>query len=223
MNVLRTTISPSSGSPISTSASSKSDGLGSPTGRAASRISRLVQGIPRHATDAARSRRIRLHCALRVGQLEEGSTVTSHEARGTGCAVCDAGLHAHADEVAAAEALAAEGIRRRAFLGTAAGAAVAFGAWRPGIAAARGHDRDPGPQRSARTMVLEPSWVLTYENDDLQLRRDRSVVVQDGRISAIVAGRVRGRDARLEMPGQLLIPGMISGHTHVALGSPTRG
>ena len=47
----------------------------------------------------------------------------------TGCAVCDAGVHAGEDELAAAgEALAREGIRRRAFLGGAAGAAVAFGA-----------------------------------------------------------------------------------------------
>src|SRR5688500_13083398 len=41
MNVLRTTSSPSPGSPTSTSASSKSDGCGSPAGRAASLISRL--------------------------------------------------------------------------------------------------------------------------------------------------------------------------------------
>ncbi len=138
----------------------------------------------------------------------------------TGCAVCDAGLHAGADEVAAAE-LAAEGIRRRAFLGGAAGAAVAFGAQAllpRGAVAASGRDHHPD-----RTLILEPSWVLTFENNDLQLRRDHSVVVQNGRIAAIVNGRIRGRDARLEMPGELLIPGMISGHTHVALGSPTRG
>src|SRR4051794_29941608 len=50
MNVLRTTISPSSGSPTSTSASWKSDGWGSPAGREASLISRLVQVIGRHAS-----------------------------------------------------------------------------------------------------------------------------------------------------------------------------
>src|SRR5690242_5622671 len=50
MNVLRTTTSPSSGSPTSTSASWKSDGWGSPTGREASLISRLVHDIPRHAS-----------------------------------------------------------------------------------------------------------------------------------------------------------------------------
>src|SRR3954452_15190064 len=51
MNVLRTTSSPSSGSATSVSASAKSDGLGSPTGREASLTSRLVKGILRHARD----------------------------------------------------------------------------------------------------------------------------------------------------------------------------
>src|SRR3954453_21113241 len=50
MKVLRTTTSPSSGSPTSTSASWKSDGWGSPAGREASLISRLVQVIGRHAS-----------------------------------------------------------------------------------------------------------------------------------------------------------------------------
>src|SRR4051794_41595628 len=49
MKVLRTTTSPSSGSPTSTSASWKSDGWGSPAGREASLISRLVQVIDGHA------------------------------------------------------------------------------------------------------------------------------------------------------------------------------
>jgi 5-methylthioadenosine/S-adenosylhomocysteine deaminase len=139
-----------------------------------------------------------------------------------GCAICDAGLGAGADEVAAAETKA-EGMRRRAFLGGAAGAAVAYGVLGGANAAAASSRGRPPHHHGRRTMVLEPSWVLTFENGDLQLRRDHSVVVQDGRIAAIVAGRVRGREQRLEMPGQLLLPGLISGHTHVALGSPTRG
>src|SRR3954454_13328428 len=51
MNVLRTTSSPSAGSATSVSASAKSDGLGSPTGREASLTSRLVKGILGHASD----------------------------------------------------------------------------------------------------------------------------------------------------------------------------
>src|SRR5688572_145515 len=50
MNVLRTISSPSAGSATSVSASSKSDGWGSPFGREASLTSRLVKGIARHAS-----------------------------------------------------------------------------------------------------------------------------------------------------------------------------
>ncbi|MFB2581192.1 amidohydrolase family protein [Herbiconiux sp. P15] len=77
--------------------------------------------------------------------------------------------------------------------------------------------------RAATTVILEPSWALVFRNGDLELVADHSVVVQDGRIDRIVEGRIAGDDARIDMTGQLLIPGMISAHTHVALGSPTRG
>ncbi|MGM0931079.1 MAG: amidohydrolase family protein [Actinomycetota bacterium] len=77
--------------------------------------------------------------------------------------------------------------------------------------------------RSAATIILEPTWALLSRNGELELVRDHSIVVQDGRIEKVVEGRIPGNDVRLEMTGQLLIPGMISAHTHVALGSPTRG
>ncbi|MBU2667223.1 amidohydrolase family protein [Actinoplanes bogorensis] len=137
----------------------------------------------------------------------------AHEMHSTGCAVCDAGRNTGADGTAVAERL----LSRRALLGGAAGAAAAIPLLSAAPAAAA-----PAP-RGDRTLVLEPSWVLTYEKGDLQLRSDHSVVVQDGRIAAITAGRLRGHQNRIEMPGQLLIPGMISAHTHVALGSSTRG
>ncbi len=138
----------------------------------------------------------------------------------TGCAVCDASApHAHAAGDPPV------GIRRRALLGGAVGAAMAVGAGSvfARSAEARGRDWSPPKHKPGQTLILEPSWVLTYENDDVQLRRDRSVVVQDGHIAAIVDGRVRGRGERIDMKGQLLIPGMISGHTHTAMGTPTRG
>ncbi len=72
-------------------------------------------------------------------------------------------------------------------------------------------------------LVLEPSWVLQWKDDRLELVSDHSVIVRDGRIEDVVAGKVPGSNRRLDMTGQLLIPGMISAHTHVALGSPTRG
>jgi len=77
--------------------------------------------------------------------------------------------------------------------------------------------------RGAGTVILEPSWTLLYEQGDLELVSDHSIVIQDGRIADVVEGRIPGDNVRMDMTGQLLIPGMISGHTHVALGSPTRG
>ena len=82
---------------------------------------------------------------------------------------------------------------------------------------------DSRPARDATTIILEPSWTLVYRDGDVELVADHSVVVEDGRIAKIVEGRVPGNDVRIDMTGQLLIPGMISAHTHVALGSPTRG
>jgi cytosine/adenosine deaminase-related metal-dependent hydrolase len=80
------------------------------------------------------------------------------------------------------------------------------------------------PFRQTKPIVIEPSWVLACnENDRLRLLRDHSVVVDDGRIAQIVRGRRRGRERRLPAPGTLLLPGFISGHTHVAGGTTTRG
>ncbi len=82
-----------------------------------------------------------------------------------------------------------------------------------------------GPTSVARRpTAIEPSWVLACdENDQFHLLRDHSVVVADDRIEAIVPGRVRGRYRRITAPGTLLLPGLISGHTHVAGGTTTRG
>lgn len=77
--------------------------------------------------------------------------------------------------------------------------------------------------RDAGTVILEPTWTLVHRDGNLELVRDRSIVIRDGRIADIVEGRIPGNDVRIDMTGQLLIPGMISAHTHVALGSPTRG
>ncbi|WP_281873084.1 amidohydrolase family protein [Brachybacterium paraconglomeratum] len=123
-------------------------------------------------------------------------------------------------------------LTRRGLLGGAAGAAVATGVaatlWSqqpprgPYNAAVEAFNASK-PIRDAKTMILEPSWTLVYRNNDVEMVAGQSIVVQDGRIAEIVDGRVSGNDVRIDMTGQLLIPGMISGHTHGALGSPTRG
>jgi cytosine/adenosine deaminase-related metal-dependent hydrolase len=137
-----------------------------------------------------------------------------------GCAVCSGA------DLVRAEQESSPGTKPHVPLGDAAGVpAREAGGLLGGPAAATDRDADASTAalRRAKTLILEPSWTLTYENGELELRRDHSVVVEEGHIAAIVPGRVNGRGTRLPMPGQLLIPGMISGHTHVAAGSPTRG
>lgn len=73
-------------------------------------------------------------------------------------------------------------------------------------------------------IVIEPSWVLVCDDEDrLHLRRDHSVVVDGDRIAEVSPRRRRGRERRIRAEGTVLMPGLISGHTHVAAGTPTRG
>jgi cytosine/adenosine deaminase-related metal-dependent hydrolase len=107
--------------------------------------------------------------------------------------------------------------------GTAAavGAATAFPA--QALAGSAEASSDAARLQQANTLILEPSWTLAYVDDDVELLRDHSIVVSNGVIADIVPGRIRGNNTRVPMGGQLLIPGMISGHTHVAMATPTRG
>lgn len=72
-------------------------------------------------------------------------------------------------------------------------------------------------------LVIEPSWVLAHRDGELELLPDHSVVVDGDRIGEIQPGRRQGAERRVAAPGSLLVPGFISGHTHVAGGTPTRG
>lgn len=72
--------------------------------------------------------------------------------------------------------------------------------------------------------MIEPSWVLACDDEDrLHLRRDHCVVVEGDQIVEISPRRRRGRERRIRAEGTILMPGLISGHTHVAAGTPTRG
>ncbi|MGI9612560.1 MAG: amidohydrolase family protein [Acidimicrobiales bacterium] len=87
----------------------------------------------------------------------------------------------------------------------------------------RAWHREGLPLRPAGTVVIEADWVLACHGDELRLLRDHSVVVEGDRIAQIRPGRLRGRERRVAAPGMLLVPGFISGHTHVAGGTTTRG
>lgn len=101
--------------------------------------------------------------------------------------------------------------RRGVFRATAAGMALAAVAASPVAAQPRG------------PFVLEPDWVLAMRGGALTLLRSASVVVRGDAIEEVRDGRIAGDVTRVPLPGQLLLPGLISGHTHVCSATPTRG
>lgn len=70
--------------------------------------------------------------------------------------------------------------------------------------------------------MLQPSWVLVPDGDKLNVLPDHDVVIKADRIEE-VRPRKPTRDERFAADGQLLMPGFISGHTHSAAGTMTRG
>ena len=75
----------------------------------------------------------------------------------------------------------------------------------------------------ARDYIVEASAALVWHNGAPQLLRDASVRVRGNDIVEVREGRIAGNAARIDARGQLLLPGFISGHTHAASGTPTRG
>lgn len=85
--------------------------------------------------------------------------------------------------------------------------------------------RKPGQREKPphRDCIIEASWVLAWQDGRLTLIRDGSVRVREDRIVEVKAGRIAGRTRRVLAHGCLLLPGFISGHTHVCGATPTRG
>ena len=86
------------------------------------------------------------------------------------------------------------------------------------------------------TTVIEPSWALVADPDGAapgpaapgcppgtRLLRNPSIVVEGDAIAEVREGHLVGQYRRIRADGCLLLPGFISGHTHVASASPTRG
>jgi cytosine/adenosine deaminase-related metal-dependent hydrolase len=110
--------------------------------------------------------------------------------------------------------------------GLVAAAATSAVAGLPSRALASSADRPTtagNVPKHGRPIMIEASWVLGHDGNALTLLRDHTVVVRGDRIEAIVAGRKPGNDHRIDAHGQILLPGFISGHTHVAGATPTRG
>ena len=70
--------------------------------------------------------------------------------------------------------------------------------------------------------MIQPSWVLVPRGDGLDMLYEHDVIVKDDRIDA-VRPRQRTSDPRVDAAGHILSPGFISGHSHAAAGTLTRG
>ncbi len=71
--------------------------------------------------------------------------------------------------------------------------------------------------------IVDAGWILAHGEDGSYLLEGGSIRVENDRIIEVSEKPIEGKEPRLALPGQLLMPGLISGHTHVASGTPTRG
>lgn len=85
---------------------------------------------------------------------------------------------------------------------------------------------DPLVQRAAAAgepYALHAAWVYADEGGGPALVPGGTVLVDQGRVVAVRPGPPPDSLPCRELPGHLLLPGLISTHTHVAAGTPTRG
>ncbi len=71
--------------------------------------------------------------------------------------------------------------------------------------------------------LITAAWGYVDAGGGPALVRDVAALIDAGRIAEVRPGPHPAELPRLELPGHLLLPGLISGHTHVAAGTPTRG
>lgn len=108
----------------------------------------------------------------------------------------------------------------RALLATTAGTGLA-GCSTAGQAPAGAStgQANPPPHRDC---IIEAGAALVWINDAPAIRHNVSVRVREDRIVEVSTDPIRGDTKRVDARGHLLLPGLISGHTHVSVGSYTR-
>ena len=109
-------------------------------------------------------------------------------------------------------------VSRRTLLALGAGGGLLAASLR-GFSAGQRAPRNMPPGE----MALEPGWLLLWRDGQPRLERDMHVLVRHGRIEAVQKRPLPSSIPRLSMNDCLLMPGFISGHTHVCSGTPTRG
>lgn len=83
--------------------------------------------------------------------------------------------------------------------------------------------RTPYENEQKSDLVIDAGWVLVDDNSQQSIRRDASIIIRDGEIADITEGRYRGTEDRVDATNCLVVPGLISGHTHTTASSPSRG
>jgi 5-methylthioadenosine/S-adenosylhomocysteine deaminase len=80
----------------------------------------------------------------------------------------------------------------------------------------------PGTGASSRVTVIRPGWVMVPKGDTVDVLYDHDVIVRDDRVEAVRPSKAT-TDLVFDARGQFLVPGFISGHSHAAAASLTRG
>lgn len=122
---------------------------------------------------------------------------------------------------------------RREAVKTLSGLGLAAGTGGPGLGAGRrglrsdGVRRGPLPRTTSDDRVVDAvltgasAWIAGPEGSG-SIVHDVSLRIEGSRVVEVRRGTIEGLDT-IDLRGHLLLPGLISGHTHVAGGSSTRG
>lgn len=127
-----------------------------------------------------------------------------------GCVICRAAAEAEAPANPARRRLLTSGLALPAF--------AALGTLGAGRAAMAQEDLPRG-----RFVIEAGAALIELEDGSIDVRHGVSVLVSDDVIEDVVEGRIDGDLPRVAIPGDLLMPGFISGHTHACSATPTRG
>ena len=73
------------------------------------------------------------------------------------------------------------------------------------------------------TYLVEAGWILGVVDGRPQLIEAGSMLIEGDRVAAGGPERHPPSVPRVSLPDHLVLPGLISGHTHVASATPTRG
>ena len=69
-------------------------------------------------------------------------------------------------------------------------------------------------RNATQTIAIRARWVLLPDGDGQRIETDRWVLVEDGRIAAVTAGRPGGADCVVDGPDALVLPGFVNLHNH---------